>query len=105
MTDEQIKKLPKAAQNYIRKLEADLEYAKNRLAATLAPAEAQRPAYGDYDENRGKGLPCWQVWFAEFGITVKADKEGVRIMGDGPLIVRPQVTNVITLISEYANPA
>lgn len=98
--DEKFDKLPRWARDEITRLRSNLASAHERIEATLVPPEPDRPAYDDYDDRRGLGLPCRQVRFAQWGISIRAGQHGVEIHGDGQLLIKPNVTNVLTLTSD-----
>ena len=96
-------KLPKWAQNEIARLNANLRRAEGKVERALGNHDPRYPSYGDYDDSRGRSLPCRTVWFREAGISVRASADGVEVFGDGQLSVHPHVTNRITLKSDYVD--
>ena len=101
MTDEQFAKLPKWAQAEFQQMRLQLNDAQEIKRKLLGEFDPKLPSYGDYDDLRGRSLPCRQVWFRNQGITVRLDEGGgVRVSGDGRLTIEPHVTNVITIRSD-----
>lgn len=100
MTDEEMAKLPKWAQRKVQLLMANLRSAEAKCERMLGEYDPKYPAYGDYDDLRGKSLPCRTVYFPEAGINVKADGSGILIRAAGQLSIEPHVTNVLLLKSD-----
>lgn len=110
MTPEQFEKLPKYAQNELRKLRRDVEYyegiVRRELTGDLTNTFIR--SYGKGARYRFQGLPngC-TIWLpatedrAGPGITVCNDKDGVEVQGDhtSRLHIEPVMSNTVRAIA------
>lgn len=97
-----VAKLPRWAQNYINKLEKDLEYEQRRYRDVLAKGNFLVGGYGTYRVPKDKTLHASADTFGGLTIKFRADDEVEIHSSYGPLFVQGQASNVVRAMQSSA---
>lgn len=95
-------RLPRWAQDEFRRLRMRLSEAEARLdeeVASAADSDTWIDRYATHPRPLGKGERVLFTWDGIDGfrwIEAHATRDGLKVMGAGPLVIEPQVTNVFT---------
>ncbi len=90
-------KLPKWAQREITRLECDLAYAKDKLAAGPEDSRVFADPYSDPPRPLGHDTSIDFVLGEKWGdkINVRIDGNGIKVVGGNRLAVIPNASNVV----------